>query len=65
MANCCGVQDGVTWIAPLRSLLRKELTVSDVGELGRIVLPKVRTIFTVALLSDPVKPHNLPRKFTG
>jgi hypothetical protein len=33
-------QDGVTWIAPLRSLLRKELTVSDVGELGRIVLPK-------------------------
>lgn len=29
-----------SWVDPLRFLLRKELTVTDVGELGRIVLPK-------------------------
>jgi len=28
------------WIEPLRFLLRKCLTVSDVGELGRVILPK-------------------------
>lgn len=31
-----------TWIEPLRFLLRKGLSVSDVGELGRVVLPKAR-----------------------
>jgi hypothetical protein len=28
-------------VDPLRLLLKKELTVTDVGELGRIILPKV------------------------
>uniref|UniRef100_A0A7I4CBH3 TF-B3 domain-containing protein n=1 Tax=Physcomitrium patens TaxID=3218 RepID=A0A7I4CBH3_PHYPA len=28
------------WIWPLKILIRKELSVSDVGELGRIILPK-------------------------
>lgn len=29
-----------SWADPLRFLLKKELTVTDVGELGRIILPK-------------------------
>lgn len=48
---CCGgmnnsvvdllLVQGRSWVDPLRFLLKKELTVTDVGELGRIVLPKV------------------------
>jgi hypothetical protein len=30
-----------SWAEPLRILLQKELTLTDVGELGRIILPKV------------------------
>ena len=37
---------GRSWVDPLRFLLKKELTVTDVGELGRIVLPKVRILST-------------------
>lgn len=29
-----------SWVDPLRLLLKKELTVTDVGDLGRIILPK-------------------------
>jgi hypothetical protein len=29
-----------SWAEPLRILLQKELTLTDVGELGRIILPK-------------------------
>jgi hypothetical protein len=37
---------GRSWVDPLRFLLKKELTVTDVGELGRIVLPKVSILTT-------------------
>jgi hypothetical protein len=39
------------WIEPLRFLLRKCLTVSDVGELGRVILPKVRNPTYLCFLS--------------
>uniref|UniRef100_A0A7I4CB75 Uncharacterized protein n=1 Tax=Physcomitrium patens TaxID=3218 RepID=A0A7I4CB75_PHYPA len=43
------------WIWPLKILIRKELSVSDVGELGRIILPKARDV-----LLDPLS-YPLPR----
>ena len=39
-----------SWVDPLRFLLKKELTATDVGELGRIILPKVQLSFQ--LLGD-------------
>lgn len=36
----------------MRFLLKKELTVTDVGELGRIVLPKVRILSTFCLMME-------------
>lgn len=32
------------WSHPLKLLVRKGLSVSDVGELGRIVIPKARLV---------------------
>lgn len=32
------------WVDPLRFLLKKELTTTDVGDLGRIILPKVKLV---------------------
>lgn len=47
------------WIWPLKILIRKELSVSDVGELGRIILPKARDVLldplSYPLLRDAVR----------
>ncbi|KAG0611693.1 hypothetical protein M758_7G158700 [Ceratodon purpureus] len=39
-SNPAFVKPARSWVDPLRFLLKKELTVTDVGELGRIILPK-------------------------
>lgn len=48
--TACCLKGICTWIEPLRFLLRKGLSVSDVGELGRVVLPKARLFQHVSLI---------------
>jgi hypothetical protein len=48
-----GLSDGEVqgewgWTQPLKLLVRKGLTVSDVGELGRIIVPKARSFLHLA-----------------
>ena len=54
MNMCVGLQ-GVKADKNLRFLLQKVLKQSDVGSLGRIVLPKVRqtTPFMICIISSP------------
>lgn len=44
------VKPARSWVDPLRFLLKKELTTTDVGDLGRIILPKVSSFFLSGIL---------------